>query len=108
MGRQQADLDVCVGVFGGSIVCKCVPVPVDTGAAAFGETGLIVLGVPVADGGEAGAGLGDSKSLASLFGVDVVGARGTVVVAGVVLLRGKGAASGGGRKNREENEHVSI
>jgi hypothetical protein len=77
-------------------------------AAAFGETGLIVLGVPVADGGEAGASLLGNESLAGLLGVDVVVASGAVVVAGVGLLSGEGAreaASGGnGHEGREDTE----
>ena len=72
-------------------MCEHVPVPVDTGAGAFGETGLVVLGVPGADGGEAGASLLGNESLAGLLGVDVVVASNAVVVAGVEFLRGEGA-----------------
>ena len=55
-----------------------------------------MLGVPVADGGEAGARLLGNESLTSLFGVDVVVASNAVVVAGVEFLRGKGAGADGG------------
>ena len=76
-------------------------VPVDTGAAALGEAVAVVVGVPVADGGEAGAMLLGGGLAAVSFSLDLgepsgalVGLHDLLVVNADVVEAANGGAEG--------------